>query len=129
MLIYNFKANGVTSLGQESALYKRRGKKLLSYYVVENAPLEMEFSIDSKTILDMEMLESSFDLMTNPLFKIKKRENWMMPTPFVLTDAVVIREKIKVSPVIILPSVEATVNKIPVLKRKILIAIDSLKVD
>ncbi|CAM4058962.1 M28 family peptidase [Flavobacterium weaverense] len=129
MLIYNFKANGVTSLGQESALYKRRGKKLLSYYVVENAPLEMEFSIDSKTILDMEMLESSFDLITNPLFKIKKRENCMMPTPFVLTDAVVIREKIKVSPVIILPSVEATVNKIPVLKRKTPIAIDNLKVD
>jgi hypothetical protein len=38
------------------------------------------------------------------LFKIEK-ENWMMPTPFVLNDAVVIRQKIKASPVVV-PVVE-----------------------
>jgi hypothetical protein len=31
--------------------------------------------------------------MQNPLFSISKRASWMMPTPFVLTDAVVIKQK------------------------------------
>lgn len=69
--------------------------------MVGNAPLEMQFSCNASTIVDMELLESSFDLMSNPLFEITKRENWMMPTPFVLNDAVVIRQKIKPSTVIV----------------------------
>jgi hypothetical protein len=36
--------------------------------------------------------------MSNPLFQMQKRANWMMPTPFVLNDAVVIKQKIKSSP-------------------------------
>ncbi|RBN50030.1 M28 family peptidase [Flavobacterium psychrolimnae] len=100
MALHNFKANGVTTLGQKNSLYQRKGKKILSYYVVGNAPLEMQFSMNVSTVLDMELLESSFDLLSNPLFKITKRENWMMPTPFVLNDAVVIRQKIKASPVV-----------------------------
>ena len=43
----------------------------------------------------MDLIESSFDLMTNPLLKVKPRSNWMMPTPFVLNDAVLIQQKIK----------------------------------
>ncbi|RDI56587.1 peptidase M28-like protein [Flavobacterium glaciei] len=108
MAIHNFRANGVTTFGQKNSLYKRKGKKILSYYVVGNAPLEMQFSVNSATVFDMELMESSFDLMTNPLFQITKRENWMMPTPFVLNDAVVIRQKIKPSQVIDVPIVQNT---------------------
>jgi hypothetical protein len=124
MTINNFRANGVTSLGQKGSEYKRNGKKILSYYVVDNAPLEMQFSINATTVLDMELMESSFDLMTNPLFGMAKRENWMMPTPFVLNDAVVIKEKIKPSPVVAsaLNSVIAT----PVVKDSLTIVKDSL---
>ena len=129
MAIYNFKANGVTTLGQKSSLYERKGKKIVSYYVVDNAPLEMEFSINSSAVFDMELLESSFDLMTNPLFDIKKRENWMMPTPFVLNDAVLIKEKIKPSPVVATTDVLAPVATIPNIKRKISVVIDSLQVE
>ncbi|SHG42627.1 Peptidase family M28 [Flavobacterium segetis] len=111
MAIYNFKANGVTTLNQKSALLKRKGKKIVSYYVVENAPLEMEFRINSSSILDMELLESSFDLMTNPIFKMQKRENWMMPTPFVLNDAVVIKQKIKPSPVVAVDTLIPIITK------------------
>jgi hypothetical protein len=42
-------------------------------------------------------LESSFDLLSNPQLKIKPRAAWMMPMPFVLTDAVVLHQKIKPS--------------------------------
>jgi hypothetical protein len=40
----------------------RRGLKIVSYYVVGNEPLVMEFSIDRSNIFDMQLLESSFDL-------------------------------------------------------------------
>lgn len=127
MEIHNFKANGVTTLGQKNSLYQRKGKKILSYYVVGNAPLEMQFSMNVSTVLDMELLESSFDLLSNPLFEITKRENWMMPTPFVLNDAVVIRQKIKVSPVVV-NTLDAAVTN-PVVKDSLTVAKDSLKVN
>jgi hypothetical protein len=49
----------------------------------------------------MELLESSFDLMRNSLFQMNRRQDWMMPTPFVLNDAIVIQEKIIPKPVVI----------------------------
>ena len=95
MTFYNFRANGARNLGDTSSTLERKGKKLLSYYVVNNAPLVLDFSINASAVIDMELLESSFDLLQNPLFNIKPRDNWMMPTPFVLNDAVVIRKKIR----------------------------------
>lgn len=101
MILNNFKANGVQSIGQKGTKYeRRRGKKILSYYVVANEALEMEFSIDATAPFEMELLESSFDLMRNKLFPMIKRQNWMMPTPFVLNDAVVIQKKIVPTPVV-----------------------------
>jgi hypothetical protein len=50
--------------------------------------------MDASKILDLDMMESSFDLLNNPLFLIQKREKYMMPMPFVLNDAVVIKQKI-----------------------------------
>ena len=94
MDIYHLKANGVQSINQKNDLYKRTSRRVLSYYVVDNEPLILDFCILKDTDLGMDLLESSFDLMHNPSFKISPRENWMMPTPFVLTDAVVIQQKI-----------------------------------
>ena len=95
LVIQNFKANGMSLLGQKGALYERKGKKLLSYYVVDQLPLEIEFSTKTSSVLEIDLIESSFDLLNNPLFSITKRDNWMMPTPFVLNDAVVVTQKIK----------------------------------
>ena len=98
LVIHNFKANGLSLLGQKGSKYERKGKKLLSYYLVNQLPLEIEFSFAASSVLDLDVMESSFDLMSNPLFQMQKRANWMMPTPFVLNDAVVIKQKIKSSP-------------------------------
>jgi hypothetical protein len=92
---YHFKANGVPQLEQKGVKMNRNGKKILSYYVVDNAPLEMQFAIDKAALLDMQLLESSFDLMYNPLFKMTPRASWMMPTPFVLNDAIIIKTRIQ----------------------------------
>jgi hypothetical protein len=65
---YSFRTKGTSTA---------HGLKIVSYYVVDNEPI-MEFSIDKSSIFDMQMLESSFDLMQNP-FSMQKRR-WMMPT-------------------------------------------------
>ena len=95
--VNNLRANGVKSIDLESKISGKISNKILSYYVVDNLPLELEFSISNNDKLDMNFVESSFDLMTNPLFSMAKRRDWMIPTPFVLTDAVVIKGKVKAS--------------------------------
>lgn len=105
LAIQNFKANGLSLLGQKGVKYERKSTKLLSYYVVDQLPLEIEFNVAANSILDLDVMESSFDLMNNPLFKMAKRADWMMPTPFVLNDAVIIKEKIKSSPRVVKPVV------------------------
>lgn len=93
--IHNFKANGVTAIEFKSNISGKTDGKLLSYYVVDNIPLELEFSIPANQKLDLDLVESSFDLLTNPQFSVAKRKSWMIPTPFVLNDAVMIRQKLK----------------------------------
>jgi hypothetical protein len=95
MTFFNFKANGVATSGEKGNRLEREGMKILCYYVVGNEPLVMDFYINKSSVFDMDLIESSFDLMSNPLLKVKPRSDWMMPTPFVLNDAVLIQEKIK----------------------------------
>ncbi|MWB93662.1 M28 family peptidase [Flavobacterium sp. GA093] len=113
MVFYDFKANGMTTSGAKGRILERDGMKILCYYVVRNEPLTLEFNIHKSTAFDMDLIESSFDLMTNPLFKIKPRSDWMMPTPFVLNDAVLIQQKIKrftapVKPIVTAPVKDST---------------------
>ena len=116
MRIYNIKTNGVSHLDQKGKNYKREGKRLLSYYLVDNEPLLLEFNTNVTTVFDMNLLESSFDLMNNPLFTIRKRADWMMPTPFVLNDAVAIKKFIKITPP---PVIIKEPIQIPVVKRTV----------
>lgn len=95
MNLYNFKANGVSTSGAKTNRLEREGMHVICYYVVGNEPLVMDFYINKSSIFDMDLIESSFDLMSNPLLKVKPRSDWMMPTPFVLNDAVMIQQKIK----------------------------------
>jgi hypothetical protein len=95
--INNFKANGVQSIDFKSNISGRADGKLLSYYVVDNISLELEFSIPANQKLDLDLVESSFDLLSNPQISVAKRKSWMIPTPFVLNDAVMIRQKLKAS--------------------------------
>jgi len=95
MTFFNFKANGVATSGEKGNRLQREDSKILCYYVVANEPLEMEFYINKSSIFDMDLIESSFDLMSNPLLNVKPRNDWMMPTPFVLNDAILIQQKIK----------------------------------
>lgn len=93
--LYHLRTNGVSRIGQKGTLYERNNARILSYYVVDNQPLELAFDVVAQEVLHMELIESSFDLLKHPAFGIQKREKNMMPMPFVLTDAVMIHQKIK----------------------------------
>ena len=111
MTFYNFKANGVSASGQKGNQLIRDDQKILCYYVVANQPLVLEFYIPKTSVFDMDLIESSFDLMTNPLLNVKPRQDWMMPTPFVLNDAVLIQQKISKQTRILNSAIVPTIAK------------------
>lgn len=96
----NLIANGVKPINFKSNISGNNSGKVLSYYVVNNEPLVLSFSISKEDKLDLNLVESSFDLLTNPQFTVTKRKDWMIATPFVLNNAIVIRQKIKPTPVL-----------------------------
>jgi hypothetical protein len=89
------KANGVLPIAFKSNIASKTNRKVITYYVVDNIPLELDISINFRNKLDLVLLESSFDLLYNSATKVSPRKSWMSPTPFVLNDAVIIKEKIQ----------------------------------
>jgi len=92
---HNLTANGVKNINQEGSYYKRKKTLLLNYYPINNKPLTLSFQIKKEAVLDMDVMTASFDLMENPQFKIAKRPDSFIPMPFVLNDAIVVKQKIK----------------------------------
>ena len=123
--IHNLMANGVRSIEFKSNIASKISGKLLTYYVVGNLPLELEFSISDSKKLDLDLVESSFDLLANPLIKMEQRKPGMIPTPFVLNDAVIIKQKIKPSPK--LPEKTPAMKAYQPRRDSLTIAIDSLR--
>ena len=70
---------------------------IMSYYrTKENEIIDIEFVVDKKQKIDIDVIEAKFDLFTNPQFNIIPRSEIMMPMPFVLNDATVIKTTIKI---------------------------------
>ncbi|MBC7606829.1 MAG: M28 family peptidase [Burkholderiales bacterium] len=127
MIFHNLKANRAIAVGQKGSVFRRSGKRILSYYVVDQEPLELQFSIAKESVFDMDVLESSFDLLHNSLFSIVPRKNWMMPAPFVLNDAVLIYQKLKPTLAVTKLKRQPLITTSAVIKDSLNLAIDSLK--
>ena len=123
--INNLKANGVQSIDFKSNIASKTAGKLLTYYVVDNLPLELEFSTLNTQNLDLNLVESSFDLLANSLLKMTQRKPGMIPTPFVLNDAIIIKQKIKPSPKV--EKEKASFRRFPKQKDSITVEVDSIK--
>jgi hypothetical protein len=93
--IYDFNANGVQNINQKKSLYAQSNKTILSYLITDNQPLELEFSIPKNGILDLSLTESSMDLLENSDLNVAPRLSEMMPKPFVMNDAVILKMKIE----------------------------------
>ncbi|MGH1387502.1 M28 family peptidase [Kordia sp.] len=70
-------------------------KRLTSYYVSDNEPLELSFTVKPDASPELILYEASFDLMKNSLFSIPARAKNMMPRPFVLNDAIIVKKTIR----------------------------------
>lgn len=99
--VYNsFRINGVDAYrakDSEFVFEKRENNRLFSFYVSDNDPLELFISIPATQKTTLELYEVSFDLLENNQFTIPKRETNMMPKPFVLNDATVLKYTININ--------------------------------
>ncbi len=82
---------------QAYIFYTGKRKNVLSYYFTKpNEVLELEYVISSKMNPTLEIQEVKYDLFTNKFLKVKRRKDIkMMPTPFVINDATIIKKEIR----------------------------------
>ncbi|MDT0644104.1 M28 family peptidase [Zunongwangia sp. F363] len=95
-----FEVNGKTAdsvyLGENAFhIFKKRWKeRLLLYHASSRDTIRINFSLDSNKTPEFTLFESSYDLLENEQLDVQKRENWMIPRPFVVNDAIIIRKTI-----------------------------------
>ncbi|SDR75600.1 Peptidase family M28 [Gillisia sp. Hel1_33_143] len=69
--------------------------KLLTYHAANQDTLRIKFSLKKEQqVPDFVLYESSYDLLKNDQLKVAPRNKDMMPRPFVLNDAVVLKKVI-----------------------------------
>ena len=94
----SFSLNGLAFTKQIEDAYvidTEKRKHLLSYYFTQpNESLTLEFALKDGEKPDITLYEASYDLFTNPNFNITPRTDIMMPMPFVLNDAIVIKKQL-----------------------------------
>ena len=66
------------------------------YYTTYDEVLKIDFVVKKKTKLNLKITETSYDLLSNPLFDISPRDKFMMAMPFVTNDAIVTIQEIKI---------------------------------
>ncbi len=94
-----FSVNGQTvakDADKDMVLAYRWDSRILSYYMADQEPLELRFSVpvDQKTTITLH--EASYDLLENEQFTVPARESDMIPKPFVLNDAIVVKKTIQI---------------------------------
>lgn len=95
-----FTINGVDAYGIENDKHvpftNRPNNRLFAYHVSDNEPLDLLISVPKDQKTTFTLFEASFDLLDNEQFTIPKRAKRMMPKPFVLNDAVVVKKTITI---------------------------------
>ncbi len=92
----SFEVNGVAipNNGTDFVFSVQKGTVMSYFMTAPHELIEVEFSIAKEQQLSFDFLEAKYDLFENPQFKIKPRTPVMMPMPFVLNDATVIKTSI-----------------------------------
>ena len=75
----------------------RWGNRMLSYYVTNNEPLELELTFNADMEPEFQFYAASFDLLKNKTLDVKARPLNQMSMPFVLNDAVLRKRHVKLS--------------------------------
>lgn len=97
----DFSVNGLQAeevyLGENAFhIFKRRWKeRLLTYYATGRDTLRIEFSIAEEDEPEFILYESAYDLIGHEELKVKERPAEMIPRPFVLNDATILKRTIR----------------------------------
>ena len=81
---------------ENSASQKIKSKELVRYYVSDKDSLEVSYEVSKDQKVSFTVMEYSYDLLDHPQFKINNRAENMMPKPFVVTDAIIVKKKITI---------------------------------
>ncbi len=80
---------------ENGASFEAKKGVLLSYQMANSdTGVAIEFSIAKDSPLNLSISETSYDLLTNPKFKLLPRKETMMPMPFVINDAIITSKKL-----------------------------------
>jgi hypothetical protein len=101
----SFVVNGIhlPKKNNEAFVFKTNAnsKQVLSYFITEpNEKLNIRFSVPIDQKLGFTVYESSYDLLKSPIFnmqplyQIKPRSETMIPMPFVINDAIIVKKRI-----------------------------------
>ncbi len=80
----------------DSSTLKIKGGELVRYYMSDKDSLEVSYTISKEQPVTFTVMEYSYDLLSHPKFSINKRAENMMPKPFVVTDAIVVKKTIDI---------------------------------
>ncbi|WP_281847731.1 M28 family peptidase [Olleya namhaensis] len=98
-LFKSFKINGVEAYrdkGDSLVFQNRKRNRLFSFYVEKGQMLDMQISVPKNQKTELQLFEASFDLLENEHFSIPPRSLNMIPKPFVLNDAVLVKKTITI---------------------------------
>ncbi|MBJ7882094.1 M28 family peptidase [Gelidibacter salicanalis] len=93
----SFNINGLEidkSTTEDQVFTYRFKNRLFSYMVTDHKSVELNFTVPAAQKTSFQIFEVSFDLLENELFRVAKRPNTMIPKPFVLNDAIIIKKTI-----------------------------------
>ncbi len=77
-------------------VHKNRWRdRLLTYYAMSKDTLRLEMSVEEGVHPEITLLEASYDLQENPQLQVPPRSPDMIPRPFVLNDAIVLKKSFK----------------------------------
>ncbi len=94
----SFMVNGesLERIKNSKYVFSAKSGTIMSFYrTSKDEIMEIEFLVDKNQTVDIDVLEAKFDLFSNQQFKISPRTEVMMPMPFVLNDATIIKTNIK----------------------------------
>lgn len=75
-----------------NSLYDDESNRICNFLVAKDKYLELEFSVPSSEDVTLKFFEISYDLLDNEIYDVKPRNKDMIPKPFIVNDAVVIKK-------------------------------------
>lgn len=90
-----FSINGVPIDFNSNSKFNKKGNPQIAHYLmVKQEALEIDFVISNQKTPHLELLNISNDLLENVALKVPKRERNMITKPFVITDAIIVKQNI-----------------------------------